>query len=67
MSSETPNLWRHATLYILEHGALPDALIFDSSRANLPGIEEEGHLEYWGQFQVGRLLLSHPYYFGCTI
>jgi hypothetical protein len=52
MSSETPNLWRDATLYILEHGALPDALIFDSSRANLPGIEEEGHLDYWGQFQV---------------
>ena len=67
MSSQTPDLWRNATLHIIDRGALPDALIFDSSRANLPDLEGDGHVDYWRQFEVCRLLLSHPYYFGCTI
>ena len=52
MSSGTPDVWRNATLHILDNGAVPASLIFDSSLANLPGMEGNDHVEYWTQFQV---------------
>ena len=63
MSSNTPDLWRDATLCIIEKGALPDSLIFDSKLANLPGTEGNDHVKYWKQFKVWHIFVtSRPFW-----